>query len=107
MPIKRCDSGGDDSKKCQIAIEGEMTIYTAQELKEELIQYLDKPWDLHIDLSQVTELDSSGAQLLLLAQRETVQKEQQFETTLPTGSAADALAILNIADRLNPQPSVA
>ncbi|MFC1602264.1 lipid asymmetry maintenance protein MlaB [Pseudomonadota bacterium] len=107
MPIKRRDKGGKNSKTCRLAIEGDMTIYTAQELKDELIKYLGKPWNLHIDLTDITELDTSGAQLLLLARHETDHMEKAFEVTQPSGAAAEALATLNISERLNLQAPAA
>jgi len=84
-----------------------MTIYTAQELKDELMQYLGKSWNLHIDLTDVTELDTSGAQLLLLAQHEVSHMEKKLEVTQPSGAAAEALATLNISDQLNLQAPAA
>lgn len=101
MPIKRRDKGGGNSKECRLAIEGDMTIYTAQALKEALSPYLGQAWDLHIDLSDVPELDSSGAQLLLLARRETDQAEKTLTIEPPAGEAGESLALLNIHERLN------
>lgn len=54
-----------------LRIEGEMTIYTAAELATQLLPFLAPPSELEIDLSEVTEIDSSGVQLLMLAKRET------------------------------------
>jgi anti-anti-sigma factor len=55
---------------CKMQIEGEMTIFTAAELKEELIDNLGNCSDIEIDLSRVSEMDTSGLQLLLLIYRE-------------------------------------
>jgi anti-sigma B factor antagonist len=54
----------------QLRIEGEMTIYTAAELKGKIVAALNETDALEIDLSQVSEIDTSGLQLLLLAKRE-------------------------------------
>ncbi|MDB6052200.1 MAG: anti-sigma factor antagonist [Pseudomonas sp.] len=56
-----------------LRIEGEMTIYTAAELATQLMPFLAPSSELEIDLSQVTEIDSSGVQLLMLAKREAQQ----------------------------------
>ena len=53
-----------------VRIDGEMTIYNAFELKKGLIDCLSCECDILIDLSQVSEIDTSGMQLLLLAERE-------------------------------------
>ncbi|MFM2065337.1 MAG: hypothetical protein RLZZ584_246 [Pseudomonadota bacterium] len=47
-------------------IEGEMTIYRAIELKQAL---LGEPAPAQVDLAGVTEIDTTGLQLLLLAKR--------------------------------------
>jgi anti-anti-sigma factor len=41
-------------------IEGEMSIYTAAELKSQLLPHLARAGELEIDLSQVSELDGAG-----------------------------------------------
>lgn len=51
-------------------IDGELTIYRAAELKETLLAAVAANTELEVDLSQVSEFDSAGLQLLLLAKRE-------------------------------------
>ncbi len=55
---------------CTARVEGEMTIYTAAEIKPTLLSLLDGCNEAEVDLSQVDEIDSAGLQLLLLAKRE-------------------------------------
>lgn len=52
-----------------LRLDGEMTIYTAAALKEGLCPHLTAK-AVEIDLSGVSEVDSSGLQLLMLAKRE-------------------------------------
>lgn len=52
-----------------VAFQGEMTIYQAHDLAEEFLPLLKKDEDLVIDLSEVSDLDSSCAQMLMLARR--------------------------------------
>ncbi|MEJ7138406.1 STAS domain-containing protein [Amphibiibacter pelophylacis] len=53
-----------------LAIQGDLTIYRAAELRQTLLTALAQPGDtLALDLSGVTELDSAGLQLLLSARR--------------------------------------
>lgn len=54
---------------CQMLIAGEMCIYEAHEIKDELIASVAESNELEIDLSQVSEMDSAGLQLLLLAKK--------------------------------------
>ena len=62
-----------DTPTPHLGIEGEMTIYTAAELYAQLAPFLTLGSPLAIDLSQVTEIDSAGLQLLMLAKRETLR----------------------------------
>ena len=52
-----------------LRIEGEMTIYRAVELWSVIRRALDTPGDVELDLAAVSELDSSGVQLLIAAQQ--------------------------------------
>ena len=58
-----------------LRIEGEMTIYRAEELKQALLEPLQPHTTLEVNLSAVTELDTAGVQLLMLAKR-TAQKQE-------------------------------
>lgn len=52
-----------------VALEGELTIYQAQDLAQQFLPLLDKDESLVVDLSDVSDIDSSCAQLLMLARR--------------------------------------
>ena len=56
-------------------IEGEMTIYTAADLKAQLMPHLGQDGELEIVLADVCEIDSAGLQLLILAKREASRNE--------------------------------
>ena len=53
-----------------LCLEGELTIYNAADTKARLAEGLGRPGGLAVDLSAVTEVDSAGLQLLVLARRE-------------------------------------
>ena len=53
----------------RIAIDGEMTIYRAADLKASVLEALRKTQVLEIDLSGITELDTAGLQVLMLAKQ--------------------------------------
>ncbi len=78
-------------------IEGDMTIYTAAELKTELMIQLAKPGEREIDLSQVSEMDSAGLQILILAKRETARSGNQLRLTGHSRAVLDVLDICNMA----------
>jgi anti-sigma B factor antagonist len=54
----------------RVTPEGEMTIYQAEMLKSELLLPLNREKEIEINLSQVTEMDTAGFQLLILLKRE-------------------------------------
>ncbi|MFI3120779.1 MAG: STAS domain-containing protein [Methylococcaceae bacterium] len=59
----------------QVSIQDDMTIYTAQALKETLLSYCHHgTQELQLDLSAVAEIDSAGLQLLLLLKSEAQQR---------------------------------
>lgn len=53
-----------------VTIDGELTIYTASELSAELLPRLGATPRMQIDLSQITEMDGAGLQLLIMVTRE-------------------------------------
>ncbi|MEB0040798.1 MULTISPECIES: STAS domain-containing protein [unclassified Pseudomonas] len=78
-------------------IEGEMTIYTAAELATQLLPLLTPPSDLEIDLSHVTEMDSAGLQLLMLAKRETVQSGRPLRLIKHSQAVLDTFELCDLA----------
>ena len=53
-----------------IVISGELTIYTALELKDTLLTGLAMTDNLELDLSAVGEIDAAGLQLLVMIKQE-------------------------------------
>ena len=52
-----------------IFISGDLTIYSAMAIKEQLAELLKPSADIDIDLSEIAEIDTAGLQLMLLAKR--------------------------------------
>ena len=82
-----------------IALDGELTIYRAAELKELLLSAVGKAGEagLEVNLSAVTEFDTSGLQVLMLAKK--VARHQQRELRLVEHSPAvlEVFELLNVA----------
>lgn len=83
--------------KCQLRVEVDMTIYTALELKQELVSCLDKVQHWELDLSQVNEMDSAGLQLLILLKREAAKRGAQLALTAHSPAVTDVIDTLNVA----------
>ena len=73
-----------------------MTIYRAAELKEAIVAILEDHSEIEIDLSRVTEIDSAGIQLLLLAKRSTDESQRILRLTGHSSAVVDAMELLNL-----------
>ena len=60
------------------SIEGDLTIYRVAELREIIFPKIDQANELEIDLSQVSEIDSAGLQLLIAAKLEAMIRDKHL-----------------------------
>ena len=58
-----------EEAQARVALAGELTIYTVQEIKAALGEAMAKSNELEVDLAGVTEIDTAGLQLMLIAKR--------------------------------------
>ena len=82
---------------CRLAIEGEMTIYTALDTKPQLLRHLAKLKELEVDLSQVTEIDSAGLQLLCALKREASQAGVKLRIIEHSAAVIDVIDTYQLA----------
>lgn len=80
----------------KIAIEGPMTIYEAAENKRALLEALGRGAELEIDLSEVSEMDTAGIQLLLLAKREAAKAKKRLHLTAHSAATLDAIDLFEL-----------
>jgi anti-sigma B factor antagonist len=80
-----------------LQIEGDMTIYTAAEIKAELLAHIAQPCEREIDLSEVSEMDSAGLQILILAKREAERHGTRLRLTAHSRAVLDVLDMCNLA----------
>lgn len=76
-------------------IEGDMTVRTAAALKKDLIKHIAKPGEREIVLTDVSEMDTAGIQLLLLAKREAARHNATLRLT------GHSPAVLGVIDTYN------
>lgn len=81
--------------------EPEMTIYTAEENKKMLGKYLKTKSDFVIDLAKVSEIDSAGLQLLLLAKMECEKRKKSLRIENACEAVVDVFEICNLVDLLH------
>lgn len=77
-------------------IEGDLTIRRAQELKDLLLARLAQVQALEVDLAGVTEIDSAGVQLLLLAQRAAHASQKELTLVAHSPAVATLFSLLRI-----------
>jgi anti-anti-sigma factor len=80
----------------RLQLDGELTIYRAAELKPQLLQALVPGAALELDLSEVSELDSAGVQLLLLAEREARAQGGTLRLAAASAPVGEVLALLGL-----------
>lgn len=77
-----------------LAITGELTIYTALELKDTLLAGLSAGDELELDLSGVGEIDAAGLQLLVMIKKQAADLGKVLRIT---GHSPVVLALLNLS----------
>lgn len=82
---------------CRARMAGEMTIYHAAEIKGELLPCLDCGTEVEIDLSDVSEMDTAGFQLLLLLKREAANTGKLLRLVAHSPATLEVLDLFNMA----------
>lgn len=78
------------------AISGELTIYTAANEKQQLQNFLDSDDELELNLSQVSELDSAGLQILILMKQEAARRNKKLHYTMHSKAVLEILEMCNL-----------
>lgn len=82
---------------CRIRVENNMTIYTALDIKQQLVSYLDQVPQLEVDCSQVAEMDSAGLQILILLKRESIKRGTKLALINLSPAVTNVMDTLNMA----------
>ncbi len=77
--------------RCKVAARGGMTIYEAVAQKAVLLKALDGHEEVEIDLSGVTELDTAGLQLLVLAKRVALKADKTLRLVAHSPACLEVL----------------
>jgi anti-anti-sigma factor len=78
------------------AISGELTIYTAANEKQQLQSFLESDDELELNLSQVSELDSAGLQILILMKQEALRRNKKLHYTMHSKAVLEILEMCNL-----------
>jgi anti-anti-sigma factor len=91
-----------------VAIDGEMNIYNALELKAALMKSIDESEAVDIDLSGVSEFDSAGLQLLLLARKECERGGKRLKFKAKSAPVESVIGLFNLGELFeSPRPEEA
>ncbi|EXJ14950.1 STAS domain-containing protein [Imhoffiella purpurea] len=82
-----------------LCLEGELNIYCASETKMRLMEFLSRAEDPSLDLSAVTELDTAGLQVLILARQEAERMRKPLRFLNPSDSVRDVFDLCNLTVR--------
>jgi len=86
----------DNSTVTQIAIIGELNIFKAAELRQSLLDVLGASTDVEVNLSQVSEIDSAGIQLMIGAMREASDQDKLLRFTGHSPAVIDILELYGL-----------
>ncbi|MBY0453298.1 MAG: STAS domain-containing protein [Burkholderiaceae bacterium] len=83
-----------------LRISGEFSILTAQELKQYLLDAVirSETPEIKIDLSEVTEFDSAGLQLMVMTKREAERRGKYIRFEPCSATVLDLLALCDLVD---------
>jgi anti-sigma B factor antagonist len=77
-------------------IQGELTIYTAAVEKQRLQNFLDTDDELELNLSQVSEMDTAGLQILALMKKEAARRGKTLHYVMHSKAVLEILEMSNM-----------
>jgi anti-anti-sigma factor len=83
---------------CRIRIDDELTIYTASTANATIRDALAANESVAIDLSGVTEIDTAGLQILLVARKEAILRDRKVSFIGHNRIVIECLRLMNLAN---------
>jgi len=87
-----------ENRHCRIRIEEELTIYTASVVGATIRDAMASHDSVAIDLTGVTEIDTAGLQLLLVAKKEALLRQRLVKFIGHNRVIAECLLLVNLAN---------
>lgn len=81
----------------RVSITHDLTIYHAAALKDELMSKLTEHAVIELDLSQISQIDTAGVQLLMLAKRECQKQDKTLNIVAHSPAVHELMDFYNIA----------
>lgn len=83
-----------------LKVVGDMTIHTASEDHAFFLDVTGKSKELHVNLSGITDIDTTGVQTLLVLRRWQKKNDTHLHLHSPNERVLGALSIFNVLTRL-------
>jgi len=83
---------------CVASVEGELTIYSVNDFKQGLEKVIKKSTTLKLDLSDVSEIDTSCIQLLMQAKDSCQDNEKEFELSAVSPAVQEVIDIFGLGN---------
>ncbi len=81
---------------CEVILDGDLTIYEADELKNEFDKYIDKCKAMTVNLSAVSELDTACFQVLMMVKTQCQNNEKEFTMNSHSPAVFEVLELMNM-----------
>lgn len=81
---------------CKIALSGEIGIYNINELKQGLLDAFCESESMEVDLSKVSELDTSVVQVLLCARKDADRQGKQLQLKNHSNAVIQVFDLYNL-----------
>jgi anti-anti-sigma factor len=85
----------------KLSFRGELTIFNATTLKDELFPYLEQSKDLSLDFNGVTEADTAFVQILIQLKRECAERKIDISVASCSEPVAALLRTFRLTDEFN------
>jgi anti-anti-sigma factor len=85
------------AKSKRISLSEDLTIYHALEQKQVLLDAIAVTSDLELDLSQVSEMDTAGLQLLIMLKKEALRTGKRVSIVAHSQAVGAVIDFCNIA----------
>jgi len=101
MALKVENVSNEQAGLCSLTINEDMTIYTVNDLKQELTKLLESYNRFELNLSEVEEVDSAGIQLLLGLRRELMRQKKEFTLSAINAPVTKLIQNYGLSKRFN------
>lgn len=81
----------------RVVLQGDVTIYHAEEHKAQLLAALASSDEIEVDLREVTALDSAGMQVLMAAKAEAQKRSKKMSLVDHSKPVIEVFELLNVS----------